>query len=453
MNSTAISFIVARISGHFELRKIITNVGWLFFDRILALLIGFFIGAWVARYLGPAQYGLYNYALAFSALFMPVAALGLQDIVIRELVSQPQKKEELLGTVLILKLVASLLVFGLIVAVAYWLHYDDTLTRLLIAIIAGVVFFKTLGDTVSYWFRAQVLSKYIVWSTNITLAIIVVIKISLILSQAPLIAFAWVLLAQTIFFMLGITVFYHLSGEKIIDWRANFATARHLLRDSWPLIFASLAVVIYMKIDQLMLGNMIGNEALGIYSVAVRLSEIWYFLPVVLASSVFPAIVRSREKQTEQIYRERLQFFYDIMALVAYAIVIPFAILAPSLVVLVFGPAYAEAGSILTIHIWAFIFVSLGVARSQWLIAENMTRFAMVATIMGAIINIGMNLILIPRYGGMGAAWATLVSYAISAYFSSLFINNRTPVFYQLSLSLFVPFRTISLWRRFREIT
>jgi PST family polysaccharide transporter len=452
VNSTSISLIVARISGHFELRIIIANVGWLFFDRILALLVGFFVGAWVARYLGPAQYGLYNYATAFNALFMPIAALGLQNIVIRELVRQPQEKEEILGTVFALKLIAGLLAFGLIVTVAYLLHPDDVFTRLLIAIIAGGDFFKTLSDTVSYWFRAQVLSKYIVWSANIALAMIVVIKINLILSQSPLIAFAWVLLAQTIFFMLVITVFYHLSGQKIIDWRANFATARRLLRDSWPLIFAGLAVVIYMKIDQLMLGNMIGNEALGIYSVAVRLSELWYFLPVVLASSVFPAIVRSREKQTAQIYRERLQFFYDIMALVAYAIVIPFAILAPSLVILVFGSAYAEAGPILTIHIWAFIFVSLGVARSQWLIAENMTRFAMVATIVGAIVNVGMNLILIPSYGGMGAAWATLASYAVSAYFSSIFINNSTPVFYQLSLSLFAPFRTISLWRQFIEI-
>jgi polysaccharide transporter, PST family len=452
VNSTSLSSIVARVSGHSELRRIIANVGWLFFDRILALLVGFLVGAWVARYLGPAQYGLYNYALVFSALFMPVVALGLENIVIRELVLQPQKKEELLGTAFILQLFASLLVFGLIVAVAYWLHHDDTLTRFLIAVVAGGIFFKALSDTVSYWFRAQVLSKYIVWSANIALAIVVVIKISLLSSQAPLSSFAWALLAQAIFFTLGITVFYHLSGQKIIDWRANFSIARRLLRDSWPLIFSGLAVVIYMKIDQLMLGNMVGNEALGIYSVAVHLSELWYFIPMVLASSVFPAIVRAREKQTQQIYQERLQFFYDIMALVAYAIAIPFAILAPSLVILVFGSAYAEAGSILTIHIWAFIFVSLGVARSQWLIAENMTRFAMFATIVGATVNVGMNLILIPRYGGIGAAWATLVSYAVAAYFSTLFINSKTPVFQQLSLALLTPLRPFSVWRTFIAI-
>lgn len=446
------SSVLSRINERPALGKIIANTGWLFVDKFLSLVAGFLVGAWVARYLGPAQYGFLNYALAFEALFVPIAGLGLANIVVREIVRVPDDKDTILGTAFVLQFAASFVAFTLIIGAAYLLRPDDALMRWLIAIVAGQLVFRAFSNTVDYWFHSQIQSKYVVWSKNIALVLIALIKLALILVEAPLIAFAWVVLAQVIFLTAAVAIFYQISGQTVKVWRASVHYAKHLLRDSWPLILSGLAVVIYMRIGQLMIGDMMGNEDLGIYSAAARLSELWYFIPMAVATSVFPIIVRSRENQTEQTYRKRLQTFYDVMAGIAYVIVVPCALFASPLVTLLYGPEYAEAGPILTVHIWAFIFVSLGVARSQWLIVENMTRFSMFATVLGAIVSVGLNYLLIPIYAGLGAAWATLISYAVSAYLSSLLSTRTWAAFGQLSLSLLVPFRLFSLGRAFREI-
>jgi PST family polysaccharide transporter len=447
-----ISSVLSGINSRPGLRRIVTNAGWLFADRLLSLVAGFLLGAWVARYLGPARYGLYSYALAFAAVFAPLAGLGLSSVLVREIVAVPTDKDTILGTALALQFGASLVAFALVVTMLPLIRRGDVLMRWLTAVAAGQFAFSALGGTVDCWFRSQVQSKYTVWSNNIALVLAALIRVALILLKAPLIAFVWATLAQTVASAISAVVLYRVSGQAISAWRSSVRCASQLLRDSWPLILSSLAVVVYMKIGQLMLGEMLGDEDVGVYSVAVRLSEIWYFVPTAVAASVFPAIVRSRENQTEQVYRGRLQAFYDAMAGIAYLIVIPCSFLASPLVTLLFGQDYAAAGPILAVHIWAFVFVSLGVARSQWLIAENLTRFSMLATVLGAGISIGLNYLFIPRYAGLGAAWATLISYAVSAYLSSLLSTRTRPVFAQLSLSLAVPFRFRSFWRALREI-
>jgi polysaccharide transporter, PST family len=447
-----VATVLARINSRSGLRQMAANTGWLLTDKLLALSVGVLVSAWVARYLGPAQYGFYSYALAFTALFAPIAELGLANIAVRELVRDPYRKNEILGTTFALQFVAGFVVLMLVIAAAQALHTDDALTRALVGIVASGLVFQSLSNAISYWFQAQVQARSIVVPKMVALLLIAAVKVALILAQAPLIAFAWAALAQTICFMLAITVCYHVSGSRPGAWRAKLADSKRLLSDSWPLIFASLSVVVYMKIDQIMLGNMIGKEALGLYSAAVWLSELWYFLPMIIAASVFPALVRSRERQPEPEHQQRLQFFYDVMVLITYCIVIPLTMLASPLVLLLFGPAYAAAGPMLAVHIWAFIFVSLGVARSQWLVAENMATFAMVATMLGGLVNIGLNLILIPAHGGLGAAWATLIAQIVASYLSSLLLIRSSAVFAQSSLALLAPLRLLALWKTSREL-
>jgi PST family polysaccharide transporter len=446
-----LSCLVSAISSRSALFRILSNTSWLFLDRLLGLVVGFIVGAWVARYLGPAQYGLYSYALAFEAMFVPIAGLGLANVVVREIINHPLEKHSILGTAFAAQLAAGLLTFGLIVGVVPLLRPADPLVGRLVAITAVQLVFRAFVNTLDCWFRSRVQSKYIVWSQSIALAVTALIRVALILLAAPLIAFAWSGLAQVVLFALGAAVSYRMSGQVLRLWQGSLWRARRLLQDSWPLILSGLAVVAYMRIGQLMIGNMLGDEDLGIYSVAVRLSELWYFIPMAVASSVFPAIVNSRENQVKEVYKRRLQSFYDAMAGIAYAVVIPCTLLASRLVTWLFGPDYAEAGPILTVHIWAFVFVSLGVARSQWLIAENLTRVSMFMTILGAVTSLGLNYLLIPTFGGLGAAWATLISYAVSGYVSSVLWKQVRPVFAQLTLSLLVPFRLPLVLRSVRE--
>jgi O-antigen/teichoic acid export membrane protein len=207
-----------------------------------------------------------------------------------------------------------------------------------------------------------------------------------------------------------------------------------------------------MRIDQIMLGHLAGSEMLGNYSVAVRLSELWYFIPSAVAVSLFPTIVRSHEGHSVEAYKKRMQVFFDMLAGMAYVIALPFALFASPLVIALYGAEYADAGPILQVHIWALVFVSLGAVRGRWLVAENLTRFLLIATVVGTVVNVSLNFLLIPEFGGMGAAWATLFSQATAAYLSSLLHGRVWVVFRQATLALLVPLRLPSLLRSLHEI-
>jgi PST family polysaccharide transporter len=201
-----------------------------------------------------------------------------------------------------------------------------------------------------------------------------------------------------------------------------------------------------------MLGEMVGEEAVGVYSVAVQLTEVWYFITWSIILSVFPSIVHSREHQSELDYRRRVQLFYDIIAGVSYAILLPVTLIASPLVISLYGPSYGAAGPMLKILMWSFLFGSLGMALERWLVVEGLVQFQLFATSLGAAINIVLNYWLLPQYGALGATWATVISYAVSGYLICLLWPRVWPVFGQLTLSIFMPFRLHSLKRSLEEI-
>ncbi|MDX1416598.1 MAG: flippase [Candidatus Promineifilaceae bacterium] len=420
---------------------IFNNTAWLSLDKLSNTLISLLVGVWVARYLGPERLGTISYAVAFVAIMVPFAQLGLKDIAIRNIVRSPNSKNEILGTNLILQIIAGLFVALLTILLANALNPDDSLITLLVTIIAMGLLFDPFANTVQYWFHSQVKAKYLVWSNNAILVLTAILRIGLILAGASLVAFAGVYLLHTILLSAALLLAYIIAGEHLRELRFSFERAKELLTDSWPLLFASFAVVIYMKIDQIMLGQMVSKTEVGYYAVAVRLSETWYFIPVALAASVFPSIIRSHQHKDPQIYQKRIQSFYDVVVGISYFIVIPLVLFAAPLVILLFGEEYAQSGSILKVHAWAFIFVSIGVARSRWLIAENLVRFSLMATVLGAIVNIAVNYLLIPRYAGLGAAWASVIAYGVSGYLSSLLSLKTRIAFKQSSLALSFPFR------------
>lgn len=455
MNKTLVQFIPAfilkRVHGRPNLQKMISNTGWLFLHKILAITIGLFIGVWVIRYLGPQQFGLYSYAIAFVALFAPLSTLGLRGIVIRNIVRDPSQKYEILGTALLLRLAGGLAVFILSLVIVSQLRSGEKLVYWLVGILGMRVVFQAFF-AIDSWFQSQVQSKYTVWATAAAMIIVALVKIVLILRQAPLIVFAWTMLIEVVLGAIGLVILYYITGQKFKAWRGSFIQAKRLLADSWPLLFSAIAVTIYMKIDQVMIGNMIGDRPLGLYSAAVRLSTMWYFIPVAISSSVFPSIVRSYENHDTPEYDKRVQSFYDVMTGVGYVIMIPLVILASWLVNILFGTEYSQAGPILRVHAWSLLFVFMGASYSKALMAQNLVRFHLFNTILGAVVNIGLNLWLIPKYAGLGAAWATVVAYAISGYLACAVSPRLWPMFRQLTISLLVPLRIPSLRRSLREV-
>lgn len=416
------------------------NASWLIGEKLLRMTMGLFVGIWVARYLGPEQFGLFSYAQSFTFLFAAIATLGLDGIVIRELIKDDSRFNVLMGTAFFLKLIGAALLFP-ILFFAIGFTNNNSFTNWLIFIIASSTIFQSF-NVIDFYCQSKVLSKYVAWSNGILLFFSSAIKVVLILSDAPLLYFVYVVLLDSLVLSLGLIYFYtkkmHLGFSS---WRFDFGTAIELLKDSWPLILSSIVVSIYMKIDQVMIKEMMDAEAVGQYAAAVRLSEVWYFIPVTIVGSVFPAIINAK-KISIDLYYFRIKKLYTLMIWMAISIALPMTFLSKYIILLLYGNDYELAGNVLMIHIWTGVFVFLGVAFSQYLISENLAMKSFYRTATGATVNISLNFLLIPYYGIVGAAVATLVGQIVANLLYDFFdkdLRNHLLV----KLSSFIPFNVV----------
>jgi len=397
------------LDGRLQFQNIIGNTGWMFADRILRMVTGLLVGIWVTRYLGPERFGMLSYSLAFVALFSPLVSLGLEDIVVRNIVRDPACKDEALGTAFVLKLIGGIASFGIAIGSIVVLHRGDSHLQWLVGIIAAGNLFQAFS-VIESWFNSLVQAKFAVIAKTAAFFLCSVTKIVLITHGASLTAFAWVSTIEIAMGSIGLIVVYAFKGGSLLNWRASLKSSVKLLSDSWPLALSIAAMTIYERIDQVMLGEMVGSEEVGIYSVSVRLAEFWIFIPAAIHWSVFPSIVKSRSINDELFYSQ-MQKFYNLMALLGYAVAVPMTFLAQWLVVLLYGKEFSKAGLILAVLIWAAFFTNLEVARSSYLATMNWTKVYFVTVMLGAILNIALNYVLIPRYGGLGAAISSLIAY------------------------------------------
>jgi O-antigen/teichoic acid export membrane protein len=410
------AFIRRRIEHRPNLSKIVDNIGWLFCDQILRMGVGLIVGVWIARYLGPEQFGLFSFATAFVGLFGAIAGLGLQGIVVRDIVRDPSSKEETLGTAAVLQFISGLIAYGLILGIIFWLRPDDALAKALVGILGSMMLFKA-SEVVVYWFESQVLSKYTVWVQNASFLVFAAIKVGLILNNAPLNAFAWATMAEALMVALLLGVMLGLRGPRLHHLRITLERAKSLLKDSWPLLLSGIAITLNMKIDQVMLGVLADNAQVGIYSVAVRISEVWYFAIGMILASVFPYLAKNHANKSPLINYRWVQA-YRLMFWLSFGFAIALSILSDPLVKILFGSDYSAAANVLMIHVWAGVSVAIGSVWSKWILLENKTTIGLYAQILAAFLNIVLNLILIPKEGAIGAAIATLLSYYISALIS-----------------------------------
>jgi polysaccharide transporter, PST family len=416
-----------KLDGHHTLQKVLVNTVWLFADRILRMGVALFVGVWIARYLGPMQFGLFNYATAFAYLLSPFASLGLDGIVVRNIIQKPDDRNEILGTAFTLKLIGAITTLLLGIGLVTWLRPGDDLTRWLVAIIAAGTIFQAF-EAIDFWFQSQIQSKYSVYARNLAFILITLVKVVLLQLKAPLIAFAWAGLAEVVLSAVGLIFVYQFQGNSLFRWKFDFSCAKSLLKDSWPLILSGIAIVIYMKIDQLMLGEMMGDDAVGIYSAATRISEVWYFIPMLITSSVSPTIVEAKQI-SEELFRQRTQRLLNIMAGSSILLAISMTFISKPLILTLYGAEYSGSILILIVHIWSAPFVFLGVGASPWITVENLFRRSLITTVIGGISNILLNLYLIPLYSALGAAVATLISYAMASYLLNFFVFKNYPIF------------------------
>lgn len=399
-------------------------------EHFLRIAAGLFIGVWVARYLGPEQFGLFSYVLAFTAIFGGIAKLGLDNIMVRELVNHPEKRVNYIGTGFWLKILGAFLVIGIMTAIVPFTSNDPTTNTFIFIIVAGLIFQSF--EVVEFYLQSQVLAKIVSLCKVIQLALSSMAKIYLVLSEAELIYFVVITSLDVLSLAISYSVAYKLLKYPAFFKHFDLNIAKQLLKDSWPLIFSAIVTMIYLRIDQIMIKEILGEYEVGIYSAAKRISEAFYFVPMLICASLFPAILNAK-KQSEELYKKRLQALYTFMVWTAIAIALSITFLADWIVALLFGRAYIDAAQVLIIHVWASIFVFLIVASGKWLIIENLQKLSFWRAFSGSVLNILLNVILIPNYGVNGAAVATLISYSFAGLlFDYLNIQTRELFFMKI---------------------
>lgn len=415
--------------------KYAKNTSWLMGEKILRMFMGLFVGIWVARYLGPEQFGLLSYAQSFVFLFTAIATLGLDNIVVRELVRDGSRRDVLLGTSFALKLVGSLFILPFL-WVAVQFTSNDGYTNVIIFITALATIFQSF-NVIDFYYQSTVMSKYVALANTVCLMLSSLMKIILIINHAPLIAFAWMAVFDSVVLAVGLVYFYLIkTKQKLTGWRFDSNIAKQLLKDSYPLIISGVMISLYMRIDQVMIKEMLDTSAVGQFAAAVRISEAWYFVPMALCNSLFPAIANAK-KNDSQLYIDRLSKLYAIITWLGLAMGLFVSLFDYYIIDILYGNQYIEAVKVLNIHIWTGLFVGLGVASNIWLNIENLNHLAMQRTFLGLVTNIVLNFLLAKKYGVVGVAFATLLSQMMATLIFDWF-NKKTREQFFLKLSSFV---------------
>lgn len=406
--------------------KYFKNTGWLMLARVGGLAIKVIITNFaLSNYLGPERFGILNYPMAIVTFFMAIAALGLDGFVTRELLNNPEKKNAILGTAFRMRLIAGIttLPFLYIVytAINSHRHLDAPFSFVLIVGFTSVIQSVNIIDS---FFQSRIKGKYIMYVQVAGNIVSAFIKLALILLKVSLIWFVYSLLFDAVLIAAGYILIYRQTGNHLSTWKFNGEIAAYLFKHSWPLAFSAVLVTIYMKIDQAMIASYLDSKQLGIYSTVASLSESWYFIPVAIVTSVFPAIMNAKKTDLAR-YRLRLQNMYDLMVVISLSIAIIMTFGSSIIYHIVYKPEFWPGSTVLAVHVWAGIFVFLGSASGQYLIAEGYTKLSMLRTGVGALVNVVLNIYLLPAYGILGAAYATLVAYFVATFFIVLIPKTR----------------------------
>ena len=415
-----------------NLNKYISNFNWLFLEKVIRIFGALFIGFWIARYLGPERFGMLNYSIAFVAFFSFFSALGLKSIIIREITKNEEKYEKIIGTTFYLKLIGGIVAFVLGTFFIYTFKIDDVATQNIVILLLLGYIFQSM-DVIDYFFQAKVLSKYVVIARTLAFMVSNGLKIYFIVFQFSVIYFVFAVVLDMFLSSLFMFLIYKKMGFVIQNWKLDIVLAKSLLKDSWPLMLSAFFITIYMKIDQIMIEYFLNMQSVGLYSVAVSLSEAWYFFPTIIISSLMPYFVKVRE-MSRSLYLYRLKQVYTLMFWMSIIVGVVVTFFGQEIIIFAFTEVYKDAYLALVYNIWAGIFVSMGMASTLWLIAENLQIYSLFGTAIGVFLNIIANFILIPEYGISGAAIATLITQGFGLWVVPLFFKPiRSYVFISIT--------------------
>lgn len=409
------AWIYDRLIGRWDkdgLRRYASNASWALAARIFNTLTSFIVTIYLVRYLGPTNYGELSYAVSFVGLFSIIASLGLENVLYRDLVKYPDRRGAYLGTAFTIRLIAGVFA-GLAVVAAAYLTTPGDVSRLAIVMLSGTYVFMAFNVVINE-FQANVAQKY---PSLVTLAVVVILnllKIAVMTTGGGVLYFALILLLEPVFYAIFFIYIRLRHYGSFTDWHFDKQVARSLMIDAWPFIFVALFTALYSRIDQIMLKHLIDSAAVGVYDAALRLAEAWLLLPAIIASSLFPAIVNGKKLGIAE-YRTRLLIMSSVFVGLAVAVAVPFSIFSDTVIALFYGSEFSGSAVVFSIYLWVGVWVAIDIVTRHYLLVENRRKTIFFLTAGTAILNTGLNFILIPAFGPAGAAWSTFIAYAVLA--------------------------------------
>ena len=391
----------------------------------------------LTRYLGPERFGLLSYVQTYVSIGVAIAALGLDQIVTREIVKKPEIRDSILGTTFCINLLSSIIV--ILFSILLVNFSEDKETAILVSILSFTILFSTFGFLIDAYFQAKVLSKYAVYSNTIANILSSLIKIYLIFLKVDLIYFVYALLLDGLLMTLGYIYIYKAQNLSFLNWKYDKEIAKMLIKLSLPLVFIAITAYVYTRTDLIMIKHILGNKAAGEYAAALRVSELLFFVPGVIVMSLFPKIISLKEKSFQQ-YLNLLESLYRGVVWFAIIIAITLSFFSENIVRILYGDLYKESARILGVLSFSIIFISINAVFVKFLYAENYEKKYLYKNSLGVIVNIFLNYLLIKSYGALGAAYATLITLFVINYVYDLFDKDLRKIYY-LKIVCLIPYK------------
>ena len=409
------------------------NTGWLFVERVLRLISGLLVGVWVARYLGPENFGILSYALAIYAIFSGISNLGINQILIREILEYPEKTLDYLGTSFWLRVLSGFASFIIISSIL--IIKNESLTVIILVLIVSTALLLQTPDVIEAFFLANVNAKAVSICKMVQILVSGVLKIALVISGSELIFFA-ILSAVELLLLSIFYVFYYLNdNNKLFFKKFDLKLAYHIVKSSWPLLIGSLGFTVFSNLDVLMLKNMLGQHDAGIYMAAYKLTVLWYFFPGIVLNSVMPHLMKHRDQSI--IFKNKLNSVTGILLWFAIVLSLFTGVYSDYIIRITYGNAFSKSSEMLTLLVWMNVLIFF---NSCWCIKhmiQKRPRLIMYLNISTATFNFVFNIILINHFGVVGSVYASIASLIVSLFIFSIIDRETMPHIY----------RSITFWQ------
>lgn len=418
------------------------SASWSTAQQFVTLASSAAVGILLARALSVSDFGLYSTAMSLTAMGTAVMSGGIASLGIKALLEDPDRQARTMSAFILLRESLTAVAFLVLVGVARTADVDATLPTL----IALTSLFARGFDATEIWFQSQVQMGAVARARIASVLAMLIVRVGFALTGASLTTFLVLYVVEAVISSCVVLLAYLRADGSPGLQRVSPRVSATLLAVSWPLLLAGLARQVNLRSDQVLLQALLGSSAVGTYAAAARLSELTYFLPMVFTTATFPALlaVRRQHGPDSPEYIRSLQRSYDSACWTGVAIAVGIFLVGPTLIDVLFGGRYAGAGAVLRIHVLALPFVFMAAVLAKWQVAEGLLRQALVRQTAGAIVNVALNLLLVPVLGIRGAAVATVVSYTTASYLFC-FVGGRDmrQGGWQMTLALLLPFRLL----------